>query len=315
MTDKPLTHLTHFDLDGAVSEIILKKYLNIKKSYACGYGKFDKWINDLKSGDQVIVSDVNLTEEQVQNIVNRTGEKSFVIIDHHPSTENLTKLYPENVIYSGDFCGAALCFRYVSSFFPNAPCECLSNGHRKMLELTDIYDNWKTDHKNWGEAYALNILYWHLGHWDFVKQFADNFSLTEEDKEVIKQKLKEKSVLIKNADIIAEDEDIIIVMCDRDITNDFTLVRPNHSLYLMIGWDSRSSEFSLSVRSKDPNINLTQILKEIRLVQYDSSGSIKSAGGHRAAGGVYFNENVTLDEIMIVCKTITDIWREDVIPF
>jgi hypothetical protein len=315
MSDKQHTHLTHFDLDGASSEIILKKYLNIGKSYACGYGKIDSWISKLQKGERVIISDVNLTLDQVSQIIKNIGSEDFTIIDHHPSTEDLLVNYPKNVIYSGKFCGAALCYRYVAGLDSKIVRECKSNGHQKMIELTDVYDNWKSEHNLWADAYGLNLLYWHYGHFDFVKQFANGFEFSSDDKEIIKTKLKEKSKLIKELEVVGDEKGVIVVMCDREITNDITLVKPNRDLYLMVGWDSRSSEFSLSVRSKDHSKDLSLILREIRLVKYDGSGSIKSSGGHKLAGGVYFNDNPTLDEIMTVCSDIVNVWHDNIMPF
>lgn len=150
---KRIFQISHNDLDGTMSIVVGKYYLEELCNYS--YQIFaDKDFADLdwsaiEKADHIIFTDLAPTEEMC--IKFNELNKSIEIFDHH-ATSNKYLLTLHCGVYHFDLtrCGTKIFYDY------------LSDGLRKnrvldkMVELTNIYDNWQDDSPLFKEALELN---------------------------------------------------------------------------------------------------------------------------------------------------------------
>ena len=313
--NRKIQGIFHFDCDGAVSEIIMKRFIPNIYSYSCGYSKIDAWIKKLKKNDKVIVADISLSPDQVESIREKTDQ--WFIIDHHQDTEEIQNNYPDHVLYASDKCGAELCVDFCEERFPETFDELYrKNGKMRVLVmLTGIYDLWKTDHELFPKAYNLNYLYWDLVHWNFVKRFAngwDGYSISEV--ETIKKKQEEKEILWNEAEFVDIDDKTIVCLGSPEITNDLTLRLPEKELFFAIV--HQHDELSLRVRYSGETGNVGEVLDELEHMETGIGAYTHRAGGHPKAGGASFYPEADLDYIFEVCEYIFEYMKNSSdVPF
>lgn len=305
--------ITHWDLDGAVSEIVLSRFIHFDKKKASGYTKFAKYISELKQGEEVIFSDVSLSFENMDALIEKTH--NFIIIDHHPDTAKLIKRFPEfkrKIFFDVNVCGAMLCKRYVQEHFPDVFNDKWNTYLDDLVDITDVYDIWRTDNKLWAKAYSLDILYWHHSHWDFVKIFRNGYAISPDDKSFIKTELLKKSKLFKEAEKIEVGNNILFVICSREITNDFTLFYgTKYDMFFLVSFDERNG-IVLSVRTALPLGDFSFCYSHIEKMFPDL---IISAGGHPKAGGITVHKGVGLDDVTKICEEFSLTFLDNLVPF
>ena len=292
--------VTHFDLDGAGCEIVLRKFLKFEKSYACGYTKFQKQIDIIKTGEKIMFADVSLTVKQVEQMDSRT--KNWYIIDHHEDTALLKERWPSKVFFDIEYSGTELCRQLMKRQFPGQYSKIWNDDMIRLVALTNVYDLWKIDHDRWREAYNLNILFWHYSIWKFVKHFEDGVGpYSNEDKNIILNQLKIRSDLLKESTKFDVYEKTAIFLVDNEIINDMTLIYRDYELYFMVYMTMTNDRFCLSIRAKGEDADINTIIATLP----DRNYLVMNAGGHKLAGGVTFEKKATLDDVMDVCADIT----------
>ena len=310
--------ITHFDLDGAVSNIIIQKFLPVSTMKCCGYSKFSDKIDEIKQGEPVLFTDVSLTEDQVNSVREKTDR--WHIIDHHENTGDIADSFSDNVYFSLDYCGAELCRQWCKKMFSAKYDSIWTDELQELVDLTNVYDMWQTDHKHWQKAYNLNLLFWKYSFWKFSSEFENGYNLTNKHRQDIKDKLTAKAKLFREADTFVED-DTLLTICNREVINDFTLIYPDCKLYMMISIGTDNGVTSISVRSKSETINMNDICRKLKQ-DYVIKNYIKSAGGHQKASGIVMLPEVEMSDILEVCELISFYYHntnhligDDEIPF
>lgn len=265
--------LTHWDLDGVGCAILLHKAFSkhINETYACGYGKIDKKLNQLaRDGEQnIIITDLNLTEDQY-NFVHENFQKYF-IIDHHADTENFIK--DKNVRFSLDYSGTALVWRWLKKE-KNIK---LDNTFLTMVKLINDYDLYTLKDPR---SVVLNEMFWSFEKfcfYPFLKRFTNKFQPTEKEWLKARKSLNQKIKDIKNSEhYIIEDK--MLIAYNIENPNEVSLVWPDLEYYLIFRKGG-----GISIRSK--NKSLLPLYAKLNTFK-----KVENANGHAAAGGILLTQ-------------------------
>jgi oligoribonuclease NrnB/cAMP/cGMP phosphodiesterase (DHH superfamily) len=266
-------NLTHSDLDGAVSGIVVKNVfpnaVTVKTNYA-GSGDYNAACDAITglSYEAIIFTDFCPDDNMVQLI--HSVNKPYLVIDHHQTAK--VRDDDELGVYIVDtgLCGALLSLRYFSNFtylnHLTTLCE-VTNDHdlwiRKMLPISD----------------NLNTLLYELGYNEFMEKFMsgiDGYNLPSDvhkildkhDKEVDEYMLRcEQHKLPYNGYYIETDKfnsDIVIRLME------------HYDWLVLAGSEGCSPETTkLSFRTNRNDVNIGQYLKELG----------RGGGGHPKAAG------------------------------
>lgn len=306
-------NLTHWDLDGVVSNIVVEnalsqfaaKVVTIPTTYE---DKDVKLLNILEmaayEGEPywIVITDLNLDNEYLERALNDKNLKKMLYLDHHPrdgrgELKDLAKDYKGIFAYSftKDFCGAKIALE----FFEEAPLINLSDDIHELVRLTDIYDCWRIKHPDFQKkAYYLNDLFWNLKFDDFKKAFYNGYKLTDEHKEIIKKLNSERTSYLKEtkekystAFPLDNDDSLLFVHHPAGrFVNDMTIAFPTHQLYLIFKYQAKGLNI-FSVRSGSKKYNVTELVGKLEKLFKGSEG-----GGHADAGGISVPVDVPLGE-------------------
>jgi len=100
MDYKKVFHLSHTDLDGYSCQLITSKIFKDIKYYNSNYGqeiedRLTQIVSEAKEGDLVLITDLNLDENQAKMIDEESKKRGFelLLLDHHKTGEELAKKY------------------------------------------------------------------------------------------------------------------------------------------------------------------------------------------------------------------------------
>jgi oligoribonuclease NrnB/cAMP/cGMP phosphodiesterase (DHH superfamily) len=287
-----IANLTHFDLDGVVSHILLLNLFPDKvRYYACGYGTLQKKIDKIIQEKNYQKTDILIITDLVVNVKNvKILSKYFDNIfyfDHHESSLILKpelKKYIKNIEIKTEKCGAQIvfdCFEKQLEKLAFKNIEAL----RKLVYYTNIFDTWQTENKDFFISYYLSQLFFMLGWQKFVDRY--QFGMVEfrsDEKAIIKQELLRKKDILNSAEKYEFGENAILITSENanEIINESTLILKNYDIYfIFIPKDNK-----VSVRVKNIKTNLGNILQKL-----DGNDKILSTGGHSLAGGFVLNND------------------------
>lgn len=325
-------NLSHYDLDGAVSSILMDHVSRIKghdiRHFYTTYGT--RMADDIKEmcsgfprvsstdgkGKVVVVTDlhidpVNMRELQKLNC-------PIFVLDHHP--ESVSVQYSGDgirVVADTEKCGATI----VWDFFK---METLLQGSelleplRLLAHLAEDYDTWKLKDKR---SYVMNLLFFNLKKrfWDaFGNGFSGVFS--DEHVTLAKKVIDRKRDIIANADRCEycnmDGKNVTLVLASQNITevsSDVTLFVPGYELYIC--YNPARGVMSVRYAGKNPDMDLKpamekavgKYLRDTAVPMKNSSmyQIVESFGGHPRAGGISLNEFGRLPENSITIGDIT----------
>lgn len=278
-------NLTHYDLDGVVSSIIIQHCLppnSMFTAFPTGYGKIEAAIDKVikaNSGGKahLVCSDMALTIDQCKKLQQHFSNVLF--IDHHLSSLDLVK-NPEFKFkhhVSDKFCGAALCM----DFWKKRGKE-FSDSFKDLVKYTNDYDLFSLKFE---DSRLLNEHFGLLRFWDFLDKYKNGMALTNDDRLMLRLLIQEKEEKLKNC----EHQDIdgkLLYIISYEMINEVTVVFPNFEYYFIM-----SSPNTASIRTSEKTLeNFTEKLK--------SNSLVESCGGHTHALGVKFKKNLTKGEII-----------------
>jgi oligoribonuclease NrnB/cAMP/cGMP phosphodiesterase (DHH superfamily) len=160
-----LFHLSHNDLDGYGSQLVTAKaaemnVLNVDEIvyFNTNYGKeidqnFELILKDIKSFDSLLITDINLSEDQASFINEKQKEIGFdlMLLDHHETGKNNT-IYPWYYLDTTK-CGTKITYE---KFFK----EDLDLDLYNIVEIINVYDLWKENSELFQKGKSLNqVLY------------------------------------------------------------------------------------------------------------------------------------------------------------
>lgn len=177
-----ILNLSHQDLDGVISSILVKKTFQDVKVIPCTY----RTINDIldselrsKDYDKVFITDISIDEKRFKPLIDSYPNK-FFLIDHHPRETVSTLL--NSYVKVGDDAACKMTSDYLEANFDIV----FTDEMKRLVLLGDDYDTWKHHHKL---SKYMNRLYFSIGFYKFSERFKDGFSGFNED---------EKAFLMKN---------------------------------------------------------------------------------------------------------------------
>lgn len=292
--------LTHYDLDAGGAYIMAKHAFDLKAFKCQGYPKVDKNIDWLierygNKDNRIVVADLCCSETQIITLLESFGK--VVYFDHHQESKKIVELaeiYDHlEVIYHDNLCSTALVYRYWVEKLGGKPTSALSH----FAQVVEVYDNWRTEHELWYEAYGMNELFWKQSFFGFVKTFEDGMvMLSPEQDEYVQERLDFKKEMIENSPKQeAEHGSCIILFESADALNDVVLEMPPNN-YFMVYKNKPDSPFSLSIRSSlgDESINIGEAVEHVR----NQFPFVEKAGGHEFAAGTSFNHGTKISEVV-----------------
>lgn len=276
--------ITHRDLDGACSEILLRSLYPSQTVYssACGYSQIDGAIRQffrsrgMDRFDHLIISDIEMGQHRclslVENQIQRFPERIFVY-DHHARSRDLYRRHPENTIVDTEHCTASLIYETLD----------VDSSYRKLAYLAKDHDLWERKHK---ASQYLSYLYYFYWHHEFVSRFVNGYvSFSENERKFIKKHHRKlQKARRKN---IPEDffESRVFV----------TRAKPNYKNWIMsdildqnensIVINIEPSAHGLAMRTKREDFDVGKFLEG------------HGGGGHPKAGGCEYDGEV-FEEIM-----------------
>lgn len=312
--------LTHYDLDGVSSSILINKMVQpIEKRICCGYGKVKDKIEggDMSGFDSCIVTDISLDPDQFERLSSEYDDK-FMYIDHHPTSREALVDYSGNakIHFTTTYSATAIIFQTYRKFL---------NRHKdiaKFVVAVDAYDMWRHQkHPDMFKlGYDLNTLFWKYGFDDFEDRFLNNFStdFSIEERMWIAEHKIARDIAIKKADITKfGNNSVLIFDADQQYVNDFALQLTEYDVFY-IAYVSKQGKMRISIRSllDGDIVNIGQITKEFE----GTNVNIISAGGHPQSGGVDLQDGVDVDTIIDIVENINDRveaakWASTDVPF
>ncbi len=107
------TIISHYDLDGVVSSIIMHQGMKFDYHYKGALRRVDDFINWTKAGSNVVVTDICMTTKQFAAMKQKAGR--IIYLDHHPGSEEIKETFTNDlVVYDKSRAGAGLTFDFIS---------------------------------------------------------------------------------------------------------------------------------------------------------------------------------------------------------
>lgn len=206
MSKMKVLNLTHNDLDGVGSAVIVNKvFENVAtiERFFCVYGPgLDEPINNavknINNYNVIILTDLSLTDDHVKKLrkAAEVSNTSVIIIDHHASSYDSYKDGNSKnleIRYNDEFCGAK--GTYLWALDQKAPVE----EYERFIELVNIRDLWICNNKQLKrKADRLNQLMSIIGIQKTIDRFTENPSLkySENEQELMRydDKIIRKSI-------------------------------------------------------------------------------------------------------------------------
>lgn len=277
--DKPgkkenaVLNLTHTDLDGAVSGIVVKNVfpnaVTVKTNYS-GSGDYNTACDAITglSYDAIIFTDFCPDDNMVQLI--HSANKPYLVIDHHQTAKVRDDDELGLYIVDTGVCGALLSLRYFSKF---ANLDHLST----LCEVTNDHDLWIR--KMVPVSDNLNTLLYELGYNEFMEKFMGGIEGYNLPSDVL-------SILDKHE----KEVDEYMFMCEQHklpyngyyieadkFNSDIVLRLLEHYDWLVLAGSEGCSPGTtkLSFRTSKNDVNIGKYLKELG----------RGGGGHPKAAG------------------------------
>lgn len=275
-------NLTHYDLDGVCSSIMLRHFIGETKIISTGYNKIKLKFQDIlnKQSKYIAITDLNFSLDMIEYMV-KTNRK-YLYIDHHKSVFKLDGLYNIDGIINQKFCATANILKY----FKAKGKQCSEN-MKKLAFYANDYDMWILQTE---ESKIMNYIFWKNGFDYFLSNFKDGYNESivnsfrkdyEKDQQYMKQYLEncQKDIFSYKATI--KDYKCLMIYANKYIS-DISLVYPDFDYYFII-----SDSHKMSIRTKTEN-SLEESFKIIR-----QNENIETIGCHEFAGGINLKSDVS----------------------
>lgn len=265
--------ITHYDMDGAgpyiLTRAIPKFHERLNKVYPCGYPKIKQYINkSIGEVSNLLITDLAIEQEHA-DLIKKNFKKSM-LVDHHPSTENLN--YPHTKVFNIQKSGSMLTYEKF--------CELAPVDTKKYGRLIDLINDYDTFTLHYDASLWLNELYWKYGFWEFADMFKDgvNEEYLQEGKAIWQEKERKweasEKLIIGNTYILFGTGFLTNAM----ILNPTNIISVNTST-------------KLSIRSRNQLFNFYEKVKQTL------GEKVVSIGGHAYAGGMELVEPVSEEMI------------------
>lgn len=269
-----ILNLTHSDLDGVSSNIVLRNfYKDIETEYIT-YQSEERVITNMIAKykdkvDLVIITDFypSLTMSQI-----REAFPNILVLDHHETAQK----YHDNktVIINTSACGAMLTYRFVKTFKDISYLD-------DLINITNDWDMFILSDKR---SRFFNNIYWEMGPKWFTRRFLNgNTKLYPEEQKYLIDAQAEFKKLYANLEISDLSNNGVFFETDRFMNECVEELKKEG-----YKWFAIKNKNALSIRCDE--IDLTKVFKIMNV-----------GGGHAHAGGIPLKYN---DDIMIVLNRL-----------
>jgi len=295
-----LIQVTHHDMDGAGSAIVMKKlfkdHLGLGKveRHSVGYSETNQLILNILSTVQdedvfLIITDLRIETKFLSLLLRMEKIKKFLYVDHHERAdgrtglESLKYLHKERFLYRWrkTYCATELCFQLAKEHgMPSTP------EFDKLMARVDAYDMWHEEDKHFQEAFGLNELFWELGFNPFIEQFYDGLIWTDELKAIVKEKIDEQNLYFKEGKDhimeidLANDRKLLMSFNPKGKFGNLYTLRYEADLFLIFAY-VKDDFYKFSLRGRNPYFDTNLIAETMGSFIEHASG-----GGHAQAAGL-----------------------------
>lgn len=292
-----MINLTHYDLDGVVSHILLKKIMPDIQFVGCGYTKLENKFDEvLESDHHLVITDLSLDQEHFNRL--SAHKKKVLYIDHHKIPKKL--IYGDNITFYHNlkYCGAA----NVMNYFKRKGYK-FNDDLKRLVYLTNDYDLWLHKEK---ESLILDFIFWKEQADTFIRLFQDGIKQSVFDKYLFdyQRHMKRAEEYINECfkqDVEFQGVKAIIIYASSYV-NLITRFINDYDIYFIV-----TSDIKMSLRIGDhADGNLENILNVVA-----DEECVEGAGCLEKAGGLVLkpdynieNELIDLVEIMLSEYTI-----------
>ena len=290
--------ISHIDLDGIGSQIVLRAKFGEITRMNIGYGKIDEYLEILRdycvrlSPTHVFITDLSFRYEELlelHNIAKLYPQIKFYFIDHHPFEENngeFKHLLLDNlvIVISDKASATKLTYLYTKSRFGLH-----KEGLETFVNYVNAYDIWLDETPEFKVGFVYNEIFWSYKINHFWSRFKDEYKLRNSDKEHYRDLIIKKNKLFtkleKSGRVMKFANRILLIFID-EYASHVTIDYPEFFSYVII-----RSNGGVSVRLKKEAVQegntKNNIIEEIMKLDY-----INNAGGHHGAFGTAI-ENAT----------------------
>lgn len=287
-----MINLTHYDLDGVVSSIVVSNFIKDITPVATGYNFLNNKATSFILGQsQGIITDLNFSKELFDLI--KKSKHKYLYIDHHKLGIDLSEY--ENLTYYVDERFSACA--NVLVYFKKRGRE-LDSNLKRLVYFANDYDMW---HLQTEESQILNYMFWELKFEKFLDSFKNGYDekLVEKYREPFRNDYENAR---KYLDECKKDEfefdyyKCLLIYAEK-YQNHVTIFYPEYHYYFII-----SEQHKMSIRTVS-GISLEYSFKDIANFE-----GIESSGCHDYAGGINFKEYLNSEEVTdLVFKCIDTI--------
>lgn len=255
--DLRILNITHADMDGCASYILLKQFYNKVIPVPVTY-QSEKVIKEalLKYQGQydiIICTDFYPAE----SITDIEQAAPYLVLDHHETVQQFHN--GKTVIINTSMCGAMLTYKFISKMTDIS----------SMYEFTNIVNDWDMFILADQKSRLFNNIYWEMGFKWFSRRFIHgNVELYPEEKEYIIEAGKEFKELYQNLDISDLCDKGVFFETDKFMNECVEMLKKDGYEWFVI-----RNKNSLSIRTT--TVDLTKIF-----------GILGYGGGHQFAGGI-----------------------------
>ncbi|MBO7043569.1 DHH family phosphoesterase [bacterium] len=295
-----MINLTHYDLDGVSSSIIISHFIKDIVPIPTGYNYLKKKATDFIIGQsQGIITDLNFNKELFDLI--KKSKHKYLYIDHHKLDLDLSEYDTLTYYIDERFCATA----NILSYFKQRNKYTDNENIKKLAYYTNDYDTWllKTE-----ESQILNFIFWKVKFEKFFDMFKNGYNekYVEENRKPFRDDYENARKYLDKCkkDEFKYDEIKCIMFYASEYQNLITIFYPNYDYYFII-----SDVHKMSIRTTT-NISLEYSFKDIEKLE-----GVETAGCHDFAGGVNLCQSLSEEEASAKYFRIMDIILQYTIRF
>lgn len=167
--DSVILHISHNDLDGYGASYFIRNYFKnfpnkilLLNQHNLNYGEFlpyaeesiSEWVKQFKENVYIIITDFGPNQAEI-NKLQELVEDRWLVMDHHGTGLQLSKMYSSNYYLDTNFCGAYLTYAITEMINTK-----MTNTIRlyKLASLINTYDMWRKEDELFRKATTISNL-------------------------------------------------------------------------------------------------------------------------------------------------------------
>ncbi len=320
---KERINLTHNDLDGAGSNIVLREKFGDMDTFHVSYGSvtdtlksIDLDINHLTK--TLFVTDLSFDKDaflELMRVAEGHPHIKIIFIDHHPYEGDVLETFNELASFPNVYCkheigksATLLTYEFTHS---------VNEDLGKLVGFINAFDIYKEfeDPTNFKIGWFLNSVFWELklsafksniirNQYKIPKMFKDIYVKILEDKDRYF-----KSLIENNIAVFDEENSILLAFCDKHKSfwqNDY----PDFDYYVL-PYETKGKNISIRFSHRVDNTDAKQ-LKDTILWYVRQNPMVISSGGHDHAFGITIDDNMLRDDHLGIIEGIIEIIEDHI---